>query len=113
MHNLYVVKDMLIKELEEFGKKGDLSKQALDVIDKLAHAGKNVAKIIEYCEKDEYEYSNALERSYRSNSYRDNSSYRPMYSRTNEDVKGHLRRLMENANNEVVREELRRMMDTF
>jgi len=115
MHDLYKVKDMLVNELKEFGKKGDLSKASLDAINKLAHAAKNVCKVIDYCEQDEYEYSNAMSRAYRDvNSYRDGgNSYRRSYSRANEDVKGHLRRLMENANDERVREELRRMMDTF
>lgn len=114
MRDLYKVKDMLVDELKEFGKKGDLSKPSLDAINKLAHAAKNVCKVIDYCEQDEYDYSNAMSRSYRDvNSYRSgDNSYRG-YSRANEDVKGHLRRLMENANDERVREELRRMMDTF
>lgn len=109
MHDLYKLKDMLVKELEGLGKKGDLSKATLELVDKLAHATKNVIKIIEACEKDEYEYSSALERSYRNdNSYRDQS-----YSRANEGVKNQLRRLMENANDHKVREELRRMIETF
>ena len=53
MHDLYKLKDNLVKELEELGKQ-DLSKSTLDTVDKLAHAAKNVAKVIECCEKDEY-----------------------------------------------------------
>lgn len=53
MHDLYRLKDNLVKELEELGK-GDLSKSSLDAIDKLAHAAKNVGKVIECCEKEEY-----------------------------------------------------------
>ena len=109
MNDLYKVKEMLVEELKEFGKKGDLSKASLDAINKLSHAAKNVCKVIDYCEQDEYEYSNALSRSYRDGT----NSYRRSYSRANEDVKGHLRRLMDNANDERVREELRRMIDTF
>lgn len=57
MHGLYKLKDNIVKELEEYGKT-DLSKGSLDTIDKLAHAAKNVAKVIECCEDDEY--SNAM-----------------------------------------------------
>ena len=53
MHDLYKLKDNLVKELEDLGKQ-DLSKGNLDTVDKLAHAAKNVAKVIECCEKDEY-----------------------------------------------------------
>lgn len=56
MHELYELKEMLCKELEEYGSKGELSAGSLDVVDKLAHAAKNVGKIIEMCEEDE-EYS--------------------------------------------------------
>ena len=53
MHDLYKLKDNLVKELEELGKQ-DLSKSTLDTVDKLAHAAKNVAKVIECCEEEEY-----------------------------------------------------------
>lgn len=111
MHELYNVKEMLVKELEEFGRKGDLTKPSLDAINKLAHAAKNVCKVIDYCEQDDY--SNAMRGSYRSEgSYRD-GSYARGYSRSNEGVKEQLRTLMHNANDERVREELRRMIETF
>ena len=48
MNDLYKVKEMLVDELKEFGKKGDLSKPALDSINKLAHAAKNVCKVIKF-----------------------------------------------------------------
>jgi len=53
MHDLYRLKENLVKELEELGKQ-DLSKSSLDTVDKLAHAAKNVAKVIECCEEEEY-----------------------------------------------------------
>lgn len=80
MHDLYRLKENLVKELEELGKQ-DLSKSSLDTVDKLAHAAKNVAKVIECCEEDEY--SNAMGYSRRGgysrrNSYADGMSYRDM-----------------------------------
>jgi hypothetical protein len=55
MHEIYDLKEMLCKELEEYGKKGDLTAGSLDVVDKLAHTIKNLDKIIEsYEENGEY-----------------------------------------------------------
>jgi hypothetical protein len=70
MHNLYKLKDNIIKELEELGGQS-LTKSSLEDIDKLAHAGKNVAKIIECCEEEEY--SNAMGGYSRRGSYADMS----------------------------------------
>ena len=72
MHDLYRLKENIVKELEDYGKQG-LSKNNLDVIDKLAHAGKNVAKIIECCERDDYSMGRnySMRDSYRGSSYRD------------------------------------------
>lgn len=54
MHELYELKEKLCEELEEYGRKGELSTGSLEVIDKLAHTVKNLDKIIEACEDDEY-----------------------------------------------------------
>lgn len=53
MHELMELKEKLCKELEEYGKK-DLSAGTLDVVDKLSHAIKNIDKIIEKYEEEEY-----------------------------------------------------------
>ena len=65
MHDLYKLKDNLVKELEELGKQ-DLSKSTLETVDKLAHAAKNVAKVIECCEEEEYSMAGG---SYRGGRY--------------------------------------------
>ncbi len=57
MHELYELKEMLCKELEDYGRKGDLTAGSLEVIDKLAHALKNIDKVIEAKEMEEEEYS--------------------------------------------------------
>lgn len=54
MHGIYELKDMLCKELEEYGEKGELTTGSLDVIDKLAHTIKNLDKIIECHEEEGY-----------------------------------------------------------
>lgn len=52
MHELYKLKEMLCKELEEYGSKGELTGGTLEVVDKLAHAAKNLDKIIEAYEME-------------------------------------------------------------
>jgi hypothetical protein len=69
MHELYQLKEMLCNELEEYGSKGDLSAGSLEIVDKLAHALKNLDKIIETKEEESgEEYSGAMYR--RGGSYR-------------------------------------------
>lgn len=92
MKKLYEVKEKLIDELESYADKG-ISGSSVEAIDKLAHAAKNVGKIIEMCE-DEGGYSER-DGMYRGGSYRrggrsyDGGSYRRdsmgRYSRTGED----------------------------
>ena len=53
MHKIYDLKDMLCEELEEYGAKDKLDVGSLDVVDKLAHAIKNINKIIEHYEDEE------------------------------------------------------------
>lgn len=52
MHELYEIKEKLMKELEEYGSQ-EMSAGSLEVIDKLAHAIKNICKIIEAYEEEE------------------------------------------------------------
>lgn len=54
MHDIYELKEMLMKELEEYGRKGELTGGSLEVVDKLAHTIKNICKIIESAEEEEY-----------------------------------------------------------
>ena len=54
MHEIYELKEMLSKELEEYGKKGEMTAGSLDVVDKLAHTIKNLDKIIETYEEEGY-----------------------------------------------------------
>ncbi len=53
MHELYELKEKLMKELEEYGSQ-EMSAGSLEVIDKLAHAVKNICKIIEAYEEEGY-----------------------------------------------------------
>lgn len=66
MNELYKLKDMLCKELEEYGAKGEMSGGTLEVVDKLAHALKNLDRIIEVKEMSD----GNSEAPYRGGSYR-------------------------------------------
>ena len=57
MHGVYKLKDMLCEELEEYGKKEQVSMNDLEVIDKLAHSIKNIDKVLEEYEEEERGYS--------------------------------------------------------
>lgn len=46
MHKLEQLKETLCRELEEYGERDNLDVGGLDVVDKLAHAIKNIDKII-------------------------------------------------------------------
>lgn len=77
MHDLYNLKESLVKELEEFGKRGDVSRNSLDTIDKLAHATKNLTKVIECCEEEGYSNYGGYSRREPSADYvRPDGSYR-------------------------------------
>lgn len=64
MHKLYELKDMLCEELEEYGSKEKLDVGGLEIVDKLAHAIKNLDKIIEAAEDEEYSQRGSYEGSY-------------------------------------------------
>ena len=53
MHELYELKEKLMKELNEYAGQ-EMSAGSLEVIDKLSHAIKNICKIIEAYEEEEY-----------------------------------------------------------
>ncbi len=54
MDAIYELKDMLCEELEEYGKKDKLDVGGLEIVDKLAHTIKNLDKIIESYEEEDY-----------------------------------------------------------
>ena len=78
MNELYELKEMLMKELKEYGSKGELSAGTLDIVDKLTHTVKNLCKIIEEYEEAEYS-GNYPYMSYDGRSYNDGRSYRGSY----------------------------------
>lgn len=126
MNELYDLKEMLLKELEEYGKKGDLSAGSLEIVDKLAHSVKNLCKVIE--DMDE-EYSGYGGSYYDGRTPTDGMSYRrggsyargrtarrdrmgryssEGYSRTGE-LADQVRELMREAPDESTRQEMERL----
>ena len=90
MHALYELKDVLMSELEEYGKKGELSAGSLEIIDKLCHAIKNLDKIIWCCEEDGYS-NKTMSVSYRDGRYDDMGYSRKRDSRGRYSSRGYSR----------------------
>ena len=127
MHAIYELKDMLCKELEEYGEKGELTAGSLDVVDKLAHTIKNLDKIIDEYEEEEYSGRGSYDDGMGGRSYeRDRMSYRGgsyargrgrnarrdargRYSRA-DDMIEQLHELMEDAPNEKTRVEMQKFI---
>jgi len=124
MEELYKLKDMLCDELEEYGRKGELSTGSLDVVDKLSHALKSITTVIAMEEADGYSgemrdgnYSRSYYPTYnRGSSYagRRNARRDSMgrYSRAEEmdGVVESLREIMNDAPNDNVRQEIQRLV---
>lgn len=55
MHKLVELREILLQELEDYGTHEQLDISELDVIDKLAHAIKNIDKVIN-ADCDDYDY---------------------------------------------------------
>jgi len=139
MHEIIKLKEMLCKELEEYGSKGELTSGTLEVVDKLAHAVKNLDKIIEAYEDEEYSerggsynmggsYRYSRDGGNRGGSYRSYNDGRGTsyargrgantrrdsmgrYSRTgNEDMIEQLEDLMQDAPNEQIKQQIRQLV---
>lgn len=122
MHDLYNLKEMLCRELADYGKDGGLSLSSLGTIDTLAHACKNVCKIIESKEDESYSRRNG---SYRDGGYSSDGyyydgdrSYRRgrarngrFVSRDASEMSRRLREMMEEAPDESVKREIERLAD--
>lgn len=125
MHDaLYDLKELLCKQLEDYGKKGEMSAAILERVDMLAHAAKNLDKIIESKEMDESgEYSGrgrsyndgmiyrdggrSMARGRGSNARRD-STGRYASDGYSGDMMAHLHEIMEDAPDERTRQEIQR-----
>ena len=126
MHELYELKGMLCKELKEYGEKGELTAGSLETIDKLAHAMKNLDRVIEAYEDDgEYSgrsYPDGMGGSYARGRYsREGRSYARGRMNARRDSMGRysrddgmveeLRDLMKDAPNEAIKRDIQRLVD--
>lgn len=117
MHKLYELKDMLCEELEQYASKDKLDAGGLSVIDTLAHAVKNIDKIIESGESDEYsnrydDGSYARGRRYpkRDSMGRYSSRRYDGYSRASDELVEQLRDMMKDAPDDHTRKEFERFI---
>ena len=113
MHKLEDLKEMLCEELEKYGEKKELTAGSLDVVDKLAHAVKNIDKIIE-----------GYDGGYSGKRYvRDGRSYRGSYAQRRDAMGRYsredysmamaedLRDLMKDAPDQQTKHEIKRIVD--
>ena len=111
MKELYELKERLVDELKDYGKK-DLSSSNLQYIDTLAHAAKNVCKITEASDEGHSGYYDDT-RAYRGYSRNHPYSYRRdgmgRYSR--DGLADKLRELMDEAPDDNTRMEIKRLVD--
>ena len=102
MKELHELREKLCNELKSYGNK-DMTAGSLDVIDKLAHAVKNIDKIIH---GDTMEYST---RHYARGYYPD-SNYHDRYSYHGNMVH-ELKELMDDTHNEEIRQDIKRLIN--
>lgn len=119
MRELYELRDKLCNELKKYSGK-ELSKDSLEVVDTLAHATKNLDKIIDSYEEEEnesYGYSNRMSRESYSRGRGRNAKRDSMgrysrdngYSRHGNHVE-QLREMMMDAPNEEIRRDYEKII---
>ena len=112
MHELYELKEKLCDELKDYGTK-EVTASNLEVIDKLAHATKNIDKIIEAYEGDGYSgrmYPDGMGGSYRGYS-RDGRGYSMARGRMNAPRDSRGRYSGADGDMEAIKQEVRRLAD--
>jgi len=132
MQELYELKEKLCKELKNYGSQ-NLSTGSLDIIDKLSHTVKNLDKIIEKYQEEEYSNGYRSERSMargsygngglfgnnsdgsygysNEDSYARNRDSMGRYSRENEPMMHELKRMMDNTKDSRIRNEMQSFID--
>lgn len=134
MHAMYELKDMLCKELDEYGEKGELTAGSLEIVDKLAHTIKNLETIIamEEGSSGRYDETGRYDESGRRSSYargrgryarRDsmgryasrgsynNGSYNGSYNSYDDGMIDDLRELMDGVTDDRKRQEFQKFIN--
>ena len=110
MKELYELKEKLIDGLKDYGKR-EITSSTLEMIDKLAHAAKNVCKVIEDSDDGNSGYYPRTGRIYDGRSFR-NSYRRDSMGRYSRDgLADKLRELMDEAPDDKTRMEIQRLVD--
>lgn len=132
MHKLHDLKKTLIESLEEFADKGVTNATDLKTVDTMAHAVKNLGKVIEMC--DEEESGSSFRRGsyrgsyddrprvggYQDNAYRRNSmgrysreggSYESGYAEASNEMRNMLDTMLRDARSDQERKTIREMME--
>ena len=107
MKELYELKDRLVDQLKSYGKR-DLTGSSLDMIDKLAHATKNLCKVIEDSDDGNSGY---YPHAYRDGSYRMSRGRYSGEGYSRGDLSDKLRELMDDAPDDRTRMEIKRLID--
>ena len=119
MKDIYRLKDMICDELDEYGRKGELSAGSLDVIDKLSHAAKSLATLIAmeeagYSENYPYYRGTSYARGRGRNVKRDSMGrYSREYSEAVDDMIEQLHEMMESAPDEETKADIQRLVHKF
>jgi hypothetical protein len=121
MHDLYNLKEMLCEELENYGKSRELSPASLQMIDTLAHACKNICKIIESKEESGYSRRASYDDGYSGDGYyyddggmshrRGRAANGRFVSRDASEMSHRLRDMADKATDEHTRREMERLAD--
>ena len=109
MKELHDLREMLCEELKEYGRKGEISTGSLAAIDTIAHAIKNIDKII-----DDDGYSGRYDDGIVRGSYARRRDSMGRYSRNGysmSDFSEKLRHLMEEAPDDHSRMEIQRLIE--
>ena len=114
MEALYELRDMLCDQLAEYGERGELTNATLEKIDTLAHALKNVDKVID-CREGEADKSwNARSRSKRSYSMRSGTSKKRRMNHDEdvdrEDLIDRMYSMMDDMPDEKSKEEMQKLV---
>ena len=109
MKELRDLREMLCEELKEYGRKGEISTGSLAAIDTIAHAVKNIDKII-----DDDGYSGRYDDGMMRGSYARRRDSMGRYSRNGysmSDFSEKLRHLMDEAPDDHSRMEIQRLIE--
>ena len=110
MKELYELKERLVDQLKDYGKR-DLTGNSLDMIDKLAHATKNLCKVIEDTDEGNSGYYSRTGRVYDGRSFRNSYNRDSMGRYSRDGLADKLRELMDEAPDDHTRMEIKRLVE--